>query len=276
MQSPYKLATDSPSRQLLWELNQIAIANQKGFYAHLDQQSAQREATHRQALAEAAVRHEKVRKSAEHFQEQLILQEQANARRREEEKQKELARLRKENADLEEDLRRRQIELAEAERERERKISENKKKEAQAVEARKAEKARREAEEAERKREEQRIAEERKKEAAIAESKAKRAAANSQIRQSAPLPQPSAPPVQHSASSTNPRYEQEHRRFLEIHHNLKGLRKGMSQQAQRNPELKKNMGEWRRSIKKSVGQMREGKGANKVPVCYISYYLRSY
>ena len=279
MQSPYKLATDSPSRQLLWELNEVTIAGQRGHYAHLDQQDARKAARDRQALANAAARHEKVRRDAEQYREQLLLQEQAEAQRRDEEQQRELERLRRENAELEKVARRREIEYAQAAQEQERRRSQAKKAEAEAAEARKAAKAKQDAEEAQRRQqEEQRQAEERRKAAAISESRAKEVVATPKIPQNVPLTQASNSLTQQATQSSNsftqqaitpgnPQWEQEHQRFLDIHQNLKQLRAGMSKQAQGNPELKKNMGDWRRSIRKSVGQMREGKGANKVPVC---------
>jgi nucleoporin GLE1 len=54
--------------------------------------------------------------------------------------------------------------------------------------------------------------------------------------------------------------------YLEIHSRLKKLRTFMTDQAKQNPELKKRMGEMRREIRKSVGQLTEGRGANRQPV----------
>lgn len=55
--------------------------------------------------------------------------------------------------------------------------------------------------------------------------------------------------------------------YLEIHKRLKQLRRFMTETAKQHPELKKKMGEGRREIRKSVGQLTEGKaGTNKVPV----------
>jgi nucleoporin GLE1 len=55
-------------------------------------------------------------------------------------------------------------------------------------------------------------------------------------------------------------------RYLEIHKRLKQLRAFVREHAKQDPELKKKMGEIRREIRKSVGQLTEGRGANRTPV----------
>jgi nucleoporin GLE1 len=55
-------------------------------------------------------------------------------------------------------------------------------------------------------------------------------------------------------------------RYLEIHKSLKQLRSFVTEHAKQDPGLKKKMGEMRREIRKSVGQLTEGKGANRIPV----------
>lgn len=58
-------------------------------------------------------------------------------------------------------------------------------------------------------------------------------------------PRPAAPPP------AQPRPD----RYAEIHKNLKTLRKSMAEQAKTNPALKERMGDMRREIRKSVGQL---------------------
>ncbi len=65
MESPYKRAADSPSRQLLWELGRLQLSEQERFYEKLDKDAEDRESEHRRALAEAAAEHERVRQTAE-------------------------------------------------------------------------------------------------------------------------------------------------------------------------------------------------------------------
>ncbi|KAK8136919.1 hypothetical protein PG984_004859 [Apiospora sp. TS-2023a] len=52
-------------------------------------------------------------------------------------------------------------------------------------------------------------------------------------------------------------------RYVQIHKNLKKLRALITEHAKTNPQLKKMMGEMRREIRKSLGQLTGGKGANK-------------
>lgn len=61
--------------------------------------------------------------------------------------------------------------------------------------------------------------------------------------------------------------EVEHKLYLDLHVELKKLRKNMGLEAKRDSRLKQEMGNMRREIKKSVGQLTIGKGANEVPVC---------
>ena len=62
--------------------------------------------------------------------------------------------------------------------------------------------------------------------------------------------------------------ELEHKRYLDLHAELKTLREYMILEAKKDPRLKQEMGNMRRDIKKSVGQLTVGKGANEIPVCY--------
>ncbi len=55
-------------------------------------------------------------------------------------------------------------------------------------------------------------------------------------------------------------------KYLEIHKRLKQLRAFVTEHAKKDPGLKKKMGEMRREIRKSVGQLTEGRGANRTPV----------
>lgn len=70
--------------------------------------------------------------------------------------------------------------------------------------------------------------------------------------------------------------------YLEIHSRLKKFRRLMEEEAKRSQELKSKMGEMRREIRKSVGQLTEGRGANKQPVhkprhtalCFLTNFYR--
>ena len=259
MTSPYKLATDSPSRQLLWELNQLAISSQQQFYAHLDHENDEREIEHKRALARAAAEHESVRRSAEQFREQLQLQVQAERQRKEEEIQRELDKQRQEKLDRDEAARKREAERIKAVELEERRAAEARKADIEAAEKQKREKERRDLEVAQRVRDEQarREQEQRQVESTIVQA------------QIATIPTQTAHPASTSApiaESSPPHrlpsdsgHEIEHARYLVIHKNLKEMRTYMNTESKRNPNLKKAMGEMRREIKKSVGQVREGK-----------------
>ena len=278
MTSPYKLAKDSPSRQLLWELGQLAISTQEGFYAHLDRESHERETLHQQALAAATAKHEKVRRTAEQFRERLEEQKQAERKQKEDEEQRELEKLRRDKVEREIAERKREVERAKTIELEEKRIAEVKRLEQEATDRKKAERERQAAEAAKRQEEERRKAARQKDEAAAAEVRAREEAVKAQKARSAPVvqaPAPipsSAPPVQQPVTTTeliqNAQPEAEHNRYLEIHRALKELRKFMTAQAKQNAQLKGSMGDMRREIRKSVGQLRDGKGANKVQVCF--------
>ena len=293
MTSPYKLAKDSPSRQLLWELGQLAISTQEGFYAHLDRESHERERLHQQALAAATAKHENVRRTAEQYRERLEEQIQAERRRREIEDQRELERLRQEKVEREIEERRREVERATKVEIEEKKIAEVRRLEEEAAARRKVERQKQDAEAAKRQEEERNKAARQKDEAAAAEARVKEAAAAAQKARTeptrkAPLPAPAlapveapapAPAIQQSTQITqsvqDTQIEAEHSRYLEIHRALKGLRKFMMAQAKQNAQLKGAMGDMRREIRKSVGQLRDGKGANRVQVLLsVPHHLR--
>lgn len=271
MTSPYKNAADSPSRQLLYELNRLGISNQENFYARLDRESKEREAVHRDALAAAAAQHDRIRSNAEYEREKVEQQLEAEQRKREEEEEqerKERERIRQEKADREIAEKRKEIERVKA--------ADLKAK--QLAEAQKAEKIRRDAEAAEtaRKLKEKEVAEARQKEEARqAEIRAKDSALLAQKRAKEQLdlqnPQASLGAPSTRTSTRNPQREAEHQRYIEIHQNLKQLRKFMMAEAQKQPPFKQRMGDFRREIKKCVGQLIEGKGVNKIPVSSVGH-----
>ncbi|KAK8110897.1 uncharacterized protein PG998_007354, partial [Apiospora kogelbergensis] len=64
-------------------------------------------------------------------------------------------------------------------------------------------------------------------------------------------------------------------RYVQIHKNLKKLRALITEHAKTNPQLKKLMGEMRREIRKSLGQLTGVKGANKKQLESIKSILMS-
>jgi nucleoporin GLE1 len=71
--------------------------------------------------------------------------------------------------------------------------------------------------------------------------------------------QPAQPAVTQSTQQTSDLY-------VLIHQSLKALRKSLGDQAKVNPALKDRMGDMRREIRKSVGQLTGGAGANRPQV----------
>lgn len=269
--SPWKSVQDSPSRQLLWELSRLALAEQQESYGRLDRESREREVAHNNALAVATARHDKVRKDAEAERDRHERREQQERARRAEEARQHEERLRQAEAERERAERKRMVEEAEAaaraeraatqerEAEKARMKDEKDRRNAQATQAAQAAQARKQEQEAA----------ERKK--ALEEGKAREAALAATAR-----PSPNAQPVVSAEKASGPTISQkttrdpvreaEHQRYLEIHRTLKEVRKFMLQQGKQNPKLKEKMGDMRREIRKSVGQLREGKGKNTAQV----------
>ena len=275
MSSPWKSAPDSPSRQLLWELSRLGIASQENFYARLDRETHEREVVHKKALAAAAAEHNRIRESAELVRRELEQQVQNERRRREEEQRRELERQRQEQVEKE-------IE--------ERKLLEREKAKTAALEVKRAEQAERirkaeaetaaKAQEAEKERQKSQAAERIRKEKQNEELQRRLAQAKAVQEKPAPLVQSKdAPTVPQPQPATTvptqsgppqpphtPEREAEHKRYLAVHKKLKELRVSMLAEAAKSTELKSNMGDMRRNIRKSVGQLRVGQGANKIPV----------
>ncbi|KAK3325429.1 GLE1-like protein-domain-containing protein [Apodospora peruviana] len=84
----------------------------------------------------------------------------------------------------------------------------------------------------------------------------------------APAPKAVAPPV--AQNPAIPAID----RYTTIHRNLKELRRSMAQQANANRALKSRIGDMRREIRKSVGQLTAGTGANRVQQQKIVALLR--
>ena len=269
IKSPYKRASDSPSRQLLWELGRLQVTDQEAFYARLEKDNQEREATHRAALAAAVAEHDRVRRSAEIEREKLELRIEKERKRRENEQQRELDRQRQEKVEQEIAEKRRAFEAAKAAEAKEKEIAEARKIEAALAEKARLQKERQDAENAKKladKLEARRDAEEaaRKEQQAIIVTEKP---SNEQRPESAP----SQPAVHGTWPTQRSQKDDEHRKYLDIHKRLKDLRRFVATQTSgsANANLKKKVGDMRRSIRKCVGQLTEGKGANRAPVRVI-------
>ncbi|MCJ1364614.1 hypothetical protein MMC16_003727 [Acarospora aff. strigata] len=288
MDSPYKQASDSPSKQLLLELGRLRIHAEEDLYARLERETDEREKAHKIALAAASVEHERVRRSAEAAAERFQLELEKERKKREDEERRELDKKRQEKIERELVDRRREIERARTAEVEERRAAEEG--ERRAAEARKAkleleERLRlgRETVEAEahRRREEVEHANKKAQEAATAAKKRTEAEAQqpqASVRTSQPSTTgtglPSASQTPSTRPHVNPDREVDHQRYQAIHQRLKELRRFMISQGKSNPALKKRMGDMRREIKKCVGQLTEGKGANRGPINQIMKVLK--
>lgn len=279
MSSPYKNALDSPSRQLLYELSRLGITEQENFYARLDKESLEREALHRGALAAAAVAHERIRRGAEIEREKLELQLQAERRRRDEEDQRELEWRRQEKAEREIAEKKLAVERARLAEIEEKRVADARKAEVAAAEEKKRVREERDAEIARRLKEQQDARAKKEEIERQAKKDAKEAASRAE-KGKVLASQPSHPPKTGISGALqpngNPEREAEHRRYIAIHRNLKDLREFLTSEASKFPQVKQQMGEMRRELKKCIGQLTEGKGANRGPVSPISLlYVQS-
>lgn len=272
----YPQELDSPSRQLVLELardlEQLRVHNtelkkvkayeRRSFYESLDRIDNELEAQHNEALDKVAKLHDQVLEEAE---ETLRVHQRAveeENRRKEEEARREAERIEREKA---EKLRREQEEAAR--REAERKAAEEARKKAEAE----AERQRRAAQEEKERKERERLEEENRKRQAEAQKAEQEAA-----RLKAEAAQKSREEQQKKVGGARLTEEEINvqARYVELHQHLKKFRQYLKDEGKSNAVVKQNMGDMRRSIKKCVGQLREGKGTNKGQVRVIIFTKR--
>ena len=285
--SPWKRATDSPSRQLLRELGQLHISQQRSFREQLEKQSEERDVAHRTALAAAAAQHERIRNQAEAERERILLEEQLQQELEHQEQLKEIERVRREAAERQlifETQRIKEAKAAEAAERAAQEAEERRRAVAALTEQSRVDKEKRIAEDEARanaaRKEAQDRATEAEAKARVAAQAAIRANAQPQASVSSSIPTPTVvqptqlQPLQPtSPSTTGLDREAEHRRYLQIHQDLKKLRGFMMEQSKLNPQLKQAMGEKRREIRKRVGQLTEDKKANQEAMRHIRTLL---
>lgn len=269
---------DSPSKQLMLdlirdldqvklfstELKKVHAFERKTYYESLDQIDREQEAVHTAALDKVAAFHDQVRGEAEAILNEHNRVEEEKRRRKEEQELKERERIQHEKA---EELRRQQEEAARLEAER--KAQEAAKKKAEEE----AERARRAAQEAKERqdREERERAEAEKRQQ---EADAKKAQEAQEAQQAADEAAAQLTRTQQQQKIGAGRLTAEEvavqNRYVELHKALKEMRQSLRNAGKQNPLIKKTMGDMRRSIKKCVGQLRDGRGANKKQVGSLS------
>ena len=262
---------DSPSKQLLLdltlemekvrlfdkELKMVHAYERKAYYEELDRIDKEREAVHNAALEEAASHHKRVLEEAEEVLETVQRAEEEKRRREEEAARQERERIAREQAER---LRREQEEAARLEAERKAKEEERKKAAEEAERVRRAEQEKKEQEE--RLKREQEEAEKLAKEE---EDKKNRLSAEERAR----IEKQRATGAQYLSAEEL----ETHEKYLALHKTLKEFRGWMRDISKQHPATKQAMGDLRRSIKKSVGQLRDGKGANTQQVSFFFFFF---
>lgn len=291
---------DSPSRQLLIEFQKLWNDQDRHLQQDLDDQIAQQARRHNEALAQASAEHDRVRKNAEIARERVELEIERERQRREaeekdrleQERQAKVAREAEERAKQRAVLERQQKEhSARAAEEREiqaakARLEEHERQKAADVEAR----DRQAAEEAARAREKAREAAANAAKAREEAQKAAQKAAQAPSSQPAAVPQvtpPSQPgpaisQVQPSTASTLPpssdpihsEFEDLHKRYVGLHKQLKQMRQYVIVESKKIPALKTRLGDWRREISKSMGQLTSDKAQNRKPMIQIQSTLQ--
>ncbi|KAL1306640.1 hypothetical protein AAFC00_005316 [Neodothiora populina] len=315
--SPYRPKTDSVASSVWEEFNRLYIDEDRGFHKGLDDQLAEQERLHKEALAIAAAEHERVRESAERARERVELEIERERKRREEEELRVLDAARREKVEREAAERKRLKEELERQAEDQKKrLAEEK--DIETTRTRLAEQKRREEEEAGQKKKQEDEERERKskEQASSAAAAATKATENAQaqpaaaapstgtaiVAAAAPTTQPGqGPPATHAHPSpapaqaqptpsapvnqivqsgapslTNSAAEREatHRRYLGLHKRLKEMRKYVVSESKKSPALKKQLGDWRRKVVQTVGQLTTEKGGNRKPLLDMTQTLQ--
>ena len=258
------------------ELQKVRAFNRRSYYEGLEALTQERAEADLAAIDAANARHDAVRQDAEaelqRYWNELAEEE---ARKKVEEERIEKERLDREKAELERKER--------EEAERQAKIQ--REKEAAAAKKAAEEKAKADAEEVQRKEREETAAREKAEqekasreaaEKAAAEQRAKDDAATRQQQAKADA-QATADKVQDTISATFPELQVEHKRYLDIHANLKKFRKEFMAHAKSDAKLKPQVGEMRRAMRTSVGQLTDSKekGVNTKPTQRIRSTLQA-
>ncbi|KAF2153085.1 GLE1-domain-containing protein [Myriangium duriaei CBS 260.36] len=295
--SSSELPDNSPER-LAAEFQKLWHDQDRHQQQHLDAQIAQQAERHRQALAHAAAEHSRIRKNAEIARERVELELERERKRREAEEKDRLEKERQAKVAREaEERRRERDQLDRQQKEQAAKAAEEK--EIQASKARLEEQKKKDAEDAARqKREAEEAVKTRAREAAANAAKAREEAQKAAVpaQQAPSVMQPTQPsqtsqpaqPVPDTSqtktiaapaaqSSTDPilaELENTHKRYVALHKELKRLREHVVAESKKIPALKTKLGDWRREIIKSMGQLTADKSRNRKPMVQIQSILQ--
>ncbi|KAI9779329.1 MAG: hypothetical protein M1839_007437 [Geoglossum umbratile] len=243
---------------LLSEFRRLRLETDSLFLLELEREALEKQKVHELQLNAAAARHDRVRRDAESVRNDFEKQLRMELERRREEEKRELDRIRQAKADQELAERRRHIELARVQA---------------AEELRRAEVEKQRLEEEARVKEAEdsrKIAEEKARAKAEAEGQARLKAeedkkAENLLSASAAIRGTGFTNVERENNNVDLMQDE----YMRLHALLKGFRSWLTKQGKENPALKAKMGELRREIKKTVGQLTAGKNANKEPLSRI-------
>ena len=273
---------DSPSRQLQFELerafSQIHLQEVERQKLHayqrrqqceeLDAKELARAEAHRAELNVATAQHEVVRQQAEAVLQAYLKQEEEERRRREEERRRQEEESRRKHE--EEQARRRAEEERKQREEKERREREQRAREEaerRAINERRQAEAQKAEAEAQKRKEEESAQRRRQEEQAQAEQdRAKKVEAAA----AASAPRPPTSVAQTPPSSKSSTTEAEHQNYLAIHKKLKAFRTDFWEKVKKDPSLKPHVGDMRRAMKTSVGQLTDDKVGNKKAVSQSS------
>lgn len=248
------------------ELQKVRAFNRQSYYEGLEAWSQERTEADIAAIEAANARHESVRHDAEALLDKYY-QEQAEEERRKKAEEERIEKERQAREKAERERREREEAKRRAQLQRE--------EEAAAAKKAAEEKAKADAEEARRKERDETAAREKAEQDRATQQAAEKAAADKKARddkaaqdqQATAQAQATAARAQVSSSGTTPEILAEHKRYLDIHANLKKFRREFMVHAKADPTLKSHVGDMRRAIRTSVGQLTDSKekGANTKP-----------
>lgn len=261
--SHLKKTTGSPSREYLAELSLQHEHYNKELFAKLEADEKRRGKSYKDALAAAQAEHDRIRRAAQRAQEWNLLQAEKAKQQQEDEQAREIER--QKHAQLEQEIADRRRRAEEAHRLEElRKQAELEQKQHDEEAKRRAE---RESEDA------RQVEEKRKKEEEDAQRAAEAVANKAEQPKDTPASQANGvihPPTSGDRADTlrassQQSKEDEHKRYLELHKWLKTMRKDVERDVKKDPQMKALLGDWRRDIRKRVGQLTVEKNASVVP-----------
>lgn len=279
---------DSPSRQLQFELERafsqvhlhdnerqkLYAFHRRSLQEELDAKELALAALHKTEHEIATAKHEIVRQQAEAVLEEHVRAEEERRRQKEAEERRR----------KEEELRRKAEEQRQLKEAAERKAREEQQR-AEAAKKAAEQKVRAETEERERKQREMTAQKEREeKEKAEQEALKQREAREKAAKEKALSERVNAEQADQAAKATSSQArphdlsetERRHRDYLAIHKNLKAFRKSFWEEAKKDPSLKPVVGDMRRAMRTSVGQLTDDRVGNRKAVRQIhtsKYFL---